>query len=275
MSMETITIYEEGTGVHICIPNISVAEVKKIMAGAFISSITSGNDVKFEKIEADELKIDNNAAINDEPVKQETADQEENAAEATDRPEINSNAATKEIPAETVKNSEEIPESENVEDKTITLSSPDTPAESELPFPEMDEQKNNAEPELNSKAVINSAPEFEDIPYDDDETEDTSETSDNVSNDTTEAAEPAENPTAPVTSNNSELVFKVLESKLSKPGIDKILSGFAAVVFMRVKPEISIRCNDTIVVNISGLDDSDIAYIKQVARATRNFEEEN
>ena len=73
MSMETITIYEEGTGVHICIPNISVAEVKKMMAGAFISSITSGNNVKFEKIEAEELKMDETISA-DESVQPENLD---------------------------------------------------------------------------------------------------------------------------------------------------------------------------------------------------------
>lgn len=226
MSMETITIYEEGTGVHICIPNISVTEVKKMMAGTFISSITSGNNVRFEKIEAEELKMDENISA-DESVQPENLDN--STTEAAVKPEDSTPAA-----------------------------------------------------DTNSAAVINSAPEFEDLPFenipdefedpDEDDTAET-DTADNSSEASEETANnmAAEEPVTPVS--DSELIFKVLESKLNKPGIDKILSGFAAVVFMRVKPEISIKCNDTIIVNVSGLDESDVNYIKQVARATRNFEE--
>lgn len=284
MSMETITIYEEGTGVHICIPNISVAEVKKMMAGAFISSITSGNNVKFEKIEAEELKMDETISA-DESVQPENLDNSttEAAAKQEETEQIEENVQTSvEQPSQPEETPEEkISQPESTDEQTMTLADLETNPEDELPFPDNKPEDSNPA-DTNSAAVINSAPEFEDLPFEDipDEFEDPDE-DDTVETDTTDnstetSEETAENTAtkesaAPVS--DSELIFKVLESKLNKPGIDKILSGFAAVVFMRVKPEVSIRCNNQIVVNAAGLDESDISYIKQVARATRNFEE--
>lgn len=284
MSMETITIYEEGTGVHICIPNISVAEVKKIMAGAFISSITSGNNVKFEKIEAEELKMDETISA-DESVQPENLDNSttEAAAKQEETEQIEENVqASVEQPSQLEETPEEkISQSESTDEQTMTLADLETSPEDELPFPDNKLEDSNPA-DTNSAAVINSAPEFEDIPFDDipdefeDPDKDDATETNTTDNSTKTSEETAENtatkePVAPVS--DSELIFKVLESKLNKPGIDKILSGFAAVVFMRVKPEISIRCNNQIVVNTAGLDESDISYIKQVARATRNFEE--
>lgn len=287
MSMETITIYEEGTGVHICIPNISVAEVKKMMAGAFISSITSGNNVKFEKIEAEELKMDETISA-DESAQPENLEKDnsitETAAkqEETEQVEENTQASVEQSnQLDETPESEKISQPESTDEQTMTLADLETNPEDELPFPDKSED-NKPAVDTNSAAVINSAPEFEDLPFEnipdeleDPDEDDTTET-DTTDNSTETSEETAENmateePVAPVS--DSELIFKVLESKLNKPGIDKILSGFAAVVFMRVKPEISIKCNDTIVVNVSGLDESDVNYIKQVARATRNFEE--
>ena len=278
MSMETITIYEEGTGVHICIPNISVAEVKKMMAGAFISSITSGNNVKFEKIEAEELKMDETISA-DESVQPENLDNSttEVAAkqEETEQIEENVQASVEQSSQSDETPTEKISQPESTDEQTMTLADLETNPEDELPFPDNKPEDSNPA-DTNSAAVINSAPEFEDLPFenipDEDDTAET-DTADNYSEASEETANniAAEEPVTPVS--DSELIFKVLESKLNKPGIDKILSGFAAVVFMRVKPEISIKCNDTIVVNVSGLDESDVNYIKQVARATRNFEE--
>lgn len=284
MSMETITIYEEGTGVHICIPNISVAEVKKIMAGAFISSITSGNNVKFEKIEAEELKMDETISAN-ESVQPENLDNSttEAAAKQEEAEQIEENVqASVEQPSQLEETPEEkISQSESTDEQTMTLADLETSPEDELPFPDNKPEDSNPA-DTNSAAVINSAPEFEDIPFDDipDEFEGPDEddaTETNTTDNSTETSEKTAENTATKESaapvSDSELIFKVLESKLNKPGIDKILSGFAAVVFMRVKPEISIRCNNQIMVNTAGLDESDISYIKQVARATRNFEE--
>lgn len=285
MSMETITIYEEGTGVHICIPNISVAEVKKMMAGAFISSITSGNNVKFEKIEAEELKMDEIISA-DESVQPENLNNSTTEAaakqEETEQIEENVQASVEQsIQSDETPESEKISQPESTDEQTMTLADLETNPEDELPFPDKSED-NKPAVDTNSAAVINSAPEFEDLPFenipdefedpDEDDTAET-DTADNSSKASEETANnmASEEPVTPVS--DSELIFKVLESKLNKPGIDKILSGFAAVVFMRVKPEISIKCNDTIVVNVSGLDESDVNYIKQVARATRNFEE--
>ena len=284
MSMETITIYEEGTGVHICIPNISVAEVKKMMAGAFINSITSVNNVKFEKIEAEELKMDETIPA-DESVQPENLNNSatETAAkqEETEQIEENTQASVEQSSqSDETPESEEISQPESTDEQTMTLADLETNPEDELPFPDKSED-NKPAVDTNSAAVINSAPEFEDLPFenipdefedpDEDDTAET-DTADNSSEASEETANniASEEPVTPVS--DSELIFKVLESKLNKPGIDKILSGFAAVVFMRVKPEISIKCNDTIVVNVSGLE-SDVNYIKQVARATRNFEE--
>lgn len=285
MSMETITIYEEGTGVHICIPNISVAEVKKMMAGTFISSITSGNNVKFEKIEAEELKMDEIISA-DESVQPENLDNSttEAAAKQEETEQIKENvqaSVEQSIQSDETPESEKISQPESTDEQTMTLADLETNPEDELPFPDKSED-NKPAVDTNSAAVINSAPEFEDLPFenipdefedpDEDDTAET-DTADNSSKASEETANnmASEEPVTPVS--DSELIFKVLESKLNKPGIDKILSGFAAVVFMRVKPEISIKCNDTIVVNVSGLDESDVNYIKQVARATRNFEE--
>lgn len=287
MSMETITIYEEGTGVHICIPNISVAEVKKMMAGAFISSITSGNNVKFEKIEAEELKMDETISA-DESAQPENLEKDNNITETADKQEEteqveeSTQASVKQSSqSDETPESEKISQPESTDEQTMTLADLETNPEDELPFPDKSED-NKPAADTNSAAVINSAPEFEDLPFenipdefedpDEDDTAET-DTADNSSEASEETANnmAAEELVTPVS--DSELIFKVLDSKLNKPGIDKILSGFAAVVFMRVKPEISIKCNDTIVVNVSGLDESDVNYIKQVARATRNFEE--
>lgn len=285
MSMETITIYEEGIGVHICIPNISVAEVKKMMAGTFISSITSGNNVKFEKIEAEELKMDEIISA-DESVQPENLDNSttEAAAKQEETEQIKENvqaSVEQSIQSDETPESEKISQPESTDEQTMTLADLETNPEDELPFPDKSED-NKPAVDTNSAAVINSAPEFEDLPFenipdefedpDEDDTAET-DTADNSSKASEETANnmASEEPVTPVS--DSELIFKVLESKLNKPGIDKILSGFAAVVFMRVKTEISIKCNDTIVVNVSGLDESDVNYIKQVARATRNFEE--
>lgn len=286
MSMETITIYEEGTGVHICIPNISVAEVKKMMAGAFISSITSGNNVKFEKIEAEELKMDEIISA-DESVQPENLDNSTTEAaakqEETEQIEENVQASVEQsIQSDETPESEKISQPESTDEQTMTLADLETNPEDELPFPGNKPEDSTPAADTNSAAVINSAPEFEDLPFEnipdefeDPDEDDTAET--DTADNSSEASEEttnnmaAEEPVTPVS--DSELIFKVLDSKLNKPGIDKILSGFAAVVFMRVKPEISIKRNDTIVVNVSGLDESDVNYIKQVARATRNFEE--
>lgn len=286
MSMETITIYEEGTGVHICIPNISVAEVKKMMAGTFISSITSGNNVRFEKIEAEELKMDENISA-DESVQPENLDNSTTEAavkpEETEQIEENTQASVEQpSQSDETPESEKISQPESTDEQAMTLADLETNPEDELPFPGNKPEDSTPAADTNSAAVINSAPEFEDLPFenipdefedpDEDDTAET-DTADNSSEASEETANnmAAEEPVTPVS--DSELIFKVLESKLNKPGIDKILSGFAAVVFMRVKPEISIKCNDTIIVNVSGLDESDVNYIKQVARATRNFEE--
>ena len=275
MSMETITIYEEGTGVHICIPNISVAEVKKMMAGAFISSITSGNNVKFEKIEAEELKMDETISA-DESAQPENLEKDNNITETaakqeeTEQVEESTQASVKQSSqSDETPESEKISQPESTDEQTITLADLETNPEDELPFPDKSED-NKPAADTNSAAVINSAPEFEDPDEDDTAETDTADNSSEASEETANNMA-AEEPVTPVS--DSELIFKVLDSKLNKPGIDKILSGFAAVVFMRVKPEISIKCNDTIVVNVSGLDESDVNYIKQVARATRNFEE--
>lgn len=286
MSMETITIYEEGTGVHICIPNISVAEVKKMMAGTFISSITSGNNVRFEKIEAEELKMDENISA-DESVQPENLDNSTTKAavkpEETEQIEENTQASVEQpSQSDETPESEKISQPESTDEQAMTLADLETNPEDELPFPGNKPEDSTPAADTNSAAVINSAPEFEDLPFenipdefedpDEDDTAET-DTADNSSKASEEIANnmASEEPVTPVS--DSELIFKVLESKLNKPGIDKILSGFAAVVFMRVKPEISIKCNDTIIVNVSGLDESDVNYIKQVARATRNFEE--
>lgn len=288
MSMETITIYEEGTGVHICIPNISVAEVKKMMAGAFISSITSGNNVRFEKIEAEELKMDESISA-DESAQPENLEKDNNITETaakqeeTEQVEENTQASVEQpSQSDETPESEKISQPESTDEQAMTLADLETNPEDELPFPGNKPEDSTPAADTNSAAVINSAPEFEDLPFenipdefedpDEDDTAET-DTADNSSEASEETANnmASEEPVTPVS--GSELIFKVLESKLNKPGIDKILSGFAAVVFMRVKPEISIKCNDTIIVNVSGLDESDVNYIKQVARATRNFEE--
>ncbi len=234
MKLETISIYQEGTGVHICIPNISVDMVKTAMTGLFLKNISETSNVQIETqdIPAKELKMDDS---------------------------VNPQCTSKETESDSTANASDIPVSEmDVSSCDNAIKSASQSSDESKETSHETSCKSDNEPNDTSDNKLNN---------------ELNESSNATSNQMNEASVSEENNAeSEKVTESGTLELRIVKSRL--PKADKVLAGLKAVIFMQVHPDITISDDNTkIFIDLNGVSADDKKFILRAVKSTHSFED--
>jgi hypothetical protein len=272
MNMQTISLFEEGNGVHIVIPNTKIEEIKQMIAALLINNV--GANIKESVLDVEAPVVAKEIAPTLEDINAE-------------KEEISSKIAESEITEmveEPVLDEKELPWNQ---DDTSNDSVDDTIADTIVDTinEPINEEANNDSQVSESTAVITEVPEYNEQVDDElvsSENKDVSETVYNNSNtDVSDAVNvgPVEElseseSSVPVTPNDSsddsEMVLKISANK----NADAVIGGLeATLMYAKITPEMKLSNDKTaVIINTENLDQNTKDIILRTARITRNFD---
>lgn len=272
MNMQTISLFEEGNGVHIVIPNTKIEEIKQMIAALLINNV--GANIKESVLDVEAPVVAKEIAPTLEDINAE-------------KEEISSKIAESEITEmveEPVLDEKELPWNQ---DDTSNDSVDDTIADTIVDTinEPINEEANNDSQVSESTAVITEVPEYNEQVDDElvsSENKDVSETVYNNSNtDVSDAVnvgpveESSESESSvPVTPNDSsddsEMVLKISANK----NADAVIGGLeATLMYAKITPEMKLSNDKTaVIINAENLDQNTKDIILRTARITRNFD---
>lgn len=266
MNMQTISLFEEGNGVHIVIPNTKIEEIKNLMAALLINNVGANTKESVLNVEAPVVAKEIAPTLEDinaekEKISSKIAESE--ITEMVEEPVLDE----KELPW----NQDDTP-NDSVDDTIVdTINEP------------INEEANNDSQVSESTAVITEVPEYNEQVDDElvsSENEDVSEAVHNDSNtdvsDTVnvDPVEESSESSVPVTSNDSsddsEMVLKISANK----NADAVIGGLeATLMYAKITPEMKLSNDKTaVIINAENLDQNTKDIILRTARITRNFD---
>lgn len=253
MNMQTISLFEEGNGVHIVIPNTKIEEIKQMIAALLINNV--GANIKESVLDVEAPVVAKEIAPTLEDINAE-------------KEEISSKIAESEITEmveEPVLDEKELPwnqddTSNDSVDDTIADTIADTIVDT-INEP-INEEANNDSQVSESTAVITEVPEYNEQVDDElvsSENEDVSEAVYNNSN--TDVSD---------SSDDSEMVLKISANK----NADTVIGGLeATLMYAKITPEMKLSNDKTaVIINAENLDQNTKDIILRTARITRNFD---
>lgn len=266
MNMQTISLFEEGNGVHIVIPNTKIEEIKNLMAALLINNVGANTKESVLNVEAPVVAKEIAPTLEDINAEKE---------------EISSKIAESEISEteEPVLDEKELPWNQNDASNTSNDSVDDTIVDT------INEETNSNSQTSESTAVITEVPEYNEQVDDElvsNENEDVSEAVHNNSNtdvsDTTNV-DPVEEssgsessvPATPnESSDDSEMILKISANK----NADAVIGGLeATLMYAKITPEMKLSDDKTsVIINAENLDQNTKGIILRTARITRNFD---
>ncbi len=268
MNMQTISLFEEGNGVHIVIPNTKIEEIKQMIAALLINNV--GANIKESVLDVEAPVVAKEIAptledINAEKEKISSKIAESEITEMVEEPVLDE----KELPW-----NQDDTSNDSVADTIVdTINEP------------INEEANNDSQVSESTAVITEVPEYNEQVDDElvsSENKDVSETvynnsntdvSDTVNVDPVEESSESES-SVPVTSNDSsddsEMVLKISANK----NADAVIGGLeATLMYAKITPEMKLSNDKTaVIINAENLDQNTKDIILRTARITRNFD---
>lgn len=276
MNMQTISLFEEGNGVHIVIPNTKIEEIKNLMAALLINNVGANTKESVLDVEAPVVAKEIAPTLEDINAEKEKISSKIAESEIT------------EMVEEPVLDEKELPWNQ---DDTSNDSVADTIADTIVDTivdtinEPINEEANNDSQVSESTAVITEVPEYNEQVDDElvsSENEDVSEAVYNNSNtDVSDAVnvDPVEESSeseslVPVTSNDSsddsEMVLKISANK----NADAVIGGLeATLMYAKITPEMKLSNDKTaVIINAENLDQNTKDIILRTARITRNFD---
>lgn len=276
MNMQTISLFEEGNGVHIVIPNTKIEEIKNLMAALLINNVGANTKESVLDVEAPVVAKEIAPTLEDINAEKEKISSKIAESEIT------------EMVEEPVLDEKELPwnqddTSNDSVDDTIADTIADTIVDT-INEP-INEEANNDSQVSESTAVITEVPEYNEQVDDElvsSENEDVSEAvynnsntdvSDAVNVDPVEESSESES-SVPVTSNDSsddsEMVLKISANK----NADAVIGGLeATLMYAKITPEMKLSNDKTaVIINAENLDQNTKDIILRTARITRNFD---
>lgn len=266
MNMQTISLFEEGNGVHIVIPNTKIEEIKNLMAALLINNVGANTKESVLNVEAPVVAKEIAPTLEDINAEKEKISSKIAESEIT------------EMVEEPVLDEKELPwnqddtSNDSVDDTIVdTINEP------------INEEANNDSQVSESTAVITEVPEYNEQVDDElvsSENEDVSEAVHNDSNtdvsDTVnvDPVEESSESSVPVTSNDSsddsEMVLKISANK----NADAVIGGLeATLMYAKITPEMKLSNDKTaVIINAENLDQNTKDIILRTARITRNFD---
>lgn len=264
MNMQTISLFEEGNGVHIVIPNTKIEEIKNLMAALLINNVGANTKESVLNVEAPVVAKEIAPTLEDINAEKEK---------------ISSKIAESEIT--------EMVEEPVLDEKELPWNQDDTIADTivDIINKPINEEANNDSQVSESTAVITEVPEYNEQVDDElvsSENEDVSEAvhndsntdvSDTVNVDPVEESSESES-SVPVTSNDSsddsEMVLKISANK----NADAVIGGLeATLMYAKITPEMKLSNDKTaVIINAENLDQNTKDIILRTARITRNFD---
>lgn len=268
MNMQTISLFEEGNGVHIVIPNTKIEEIKQMIAALLINNV--GANIKESVLDVEAPVVAKEIAPTLEDINAE-------------KEEISSKIAESEITEmveEPVLDEKELPwnqddtSNDSVDDTIVdTINEP------------INEEANNDSQVSESTAVITEVPEYNEQVDDElvsSENKDVSETVYNNSNtDVSDAVnvgpveESSESESSvPVTPNDSSDDSKMVLKISANKNADAVIGGLeATLMYAKITPEMKLSNDKTaVIINAENLDQNTKDIILRTARITRNFD---
>lgn len=276
MNMQTISLFEEGNGVHIVIPNTKIEEIKQMIAALLINNVGANTKESVLDVEAPVVAKEIAPTLEDINAEKE---------------EISSKIAESEITEmveEPVLDEKELPwNQDNTSNDSVDDTIDDTIADTIVDTinEPINEEANNDSQVSESTAVITEVPEYNEQVDDElvsSENEDVSEAvynnsntdvSDTVNVDPVEESSESES-SVPVTPNDSsddsEMVLKISANK----NADAVIGGLeATLMYAKITPEMKLSNDKTaVIINAENLDQNTKDIILRTARITRNFD---
>lgn len=265
MNMQTISLFEEGNGVHIVIPNTKIEEIKQMIAALLINNV--GANIKESVLDVEAPVVAKEIAPTLEDINAE-------------KEEISSKIAESEI----VLDEKELPWNQ---DDTSNDSVDDTIADTivDIINKPINEEANNDSQVSESTAVITEVTEYNEQVDDElvsSENEDVSEAvhndsntdvSDTVNVDPVEESSESES-SVPVTSNDSSDDFEMVLKISANKNADAVIGGLeATLMYAKITPEMKLSNDKTaVIINAENLDQNTKDIILRTARITRNFD---
>lgn len=280
MNMQTISLFEEGNGVHIVIPNTKIEEIKNLMAALLINNVGANTKESVLDVEAPVVAKEIAPTLEDINAEKEKISSKIAESEIT------------EMVEEPVLDEKELPwnqddTSNDSVDDTIADTIADTIVDTIVDTinEPINEEANNDSQVSESTAVITEVPEYNEQVDDElvsSENKDVSEAVYNNSNtDVSDAVnvDPVEESSeseslVPVTSNDSsddsEMVLKISANK----NADAVIGGLeATLMYAKITPEMKLSNDKTaVIINAENLDQNTKDIILRTARITRNFD---
>lgn len=268
MNMQTISLFEEGNGVHIVIPNTKIEEIKNLMAALLINNVGANTKESVLNVEAPVVAKEIAPTLEDINAEKEKISSKIAESEIT------------EMVEEPVLDEKELPwNQDDASNDSVADTIVDTINEP------INEEANNDSQVSGSTAVITEVPEYNEQVDDElvsSENEDVSEAvhndsntdvSDTVNVDPVEESSESES-SVPVTSNDSsddsEMVLKISANK----NADAVIGGLeATLMYAKITPEMKLSNDKTaVIINAENLDQNTKNIILRTARITRNFD---
>lgn len=253
MNMQTISLFEEGNGVHIVIPNTKIEEIKNLMAALLINNVGANTKESVLDVEAPVVAKEIAPTLEDINAEKEKISSKIAESEIT------------EMVEEPVLDEKELPWNQ---DDTFNDSVDDTIADTiadtivDTINEPINEEANNDSQVSESTAVITEVPEYNEQVNDElvsSENEDVSEAVYNNSN--TDVSD---------SSDDSEMVLKISANK----NADTVIGGLeATLMYAKITPEMKLSNDKTaVIINAENLDQNTKDIILRTARITRNFD---
>lgn len=241
MNMQTISLFEEGNGVHIVIPNTKIEEIKQMIAALLINNVGANTKESVLDVEAPVVAKEIAPTLEDINAEKE---------------EISSKIAESEIT--------EMVEEPVLDEKELPWNQDDTSNDSvdDTIVNTINEEANNDSQVSESTAVITEVPEYNEQVDDElvsSENEDVSEAVYNTSN--TDVSD---------SSDDSEMILKISANK----NADTVIGGLeATLMYAKITPEMKLSNDKTaVIINAENLDQNTKDIILRTARITRNFD---
>lgn len=237
MNMQTISLFEEGNGVHIVIPNTKIEEIKQMIAALLINNVGANTKESVLDVEAPVVAKEIAPTLEDINAEKEEISSKIAESEMT------------EMVEEPVLDEKELPWNQ---DDTSNDSVDDTIADTIVDTINgpINEEANNDSQVSESTAVITEVPEYNEQVDDElvsSENEDVSDSSD-----------------------DSEMVLKISANK----NADTVIGGLeATLMYAKITPEMKLSNDKTaVIINAENLDQNTKDIILRTARITRNFD---
>lgn len=249
MNMQTISLFEEGNGVHIVILNTKIEEIKQMIAALLINNVGANTKESVLDVEAPVVAKEIAPTLEDINAEKEEISSKIAESEMT------------EMVEEPVLDEKELPWNQ---DDTSNDSVDDTIADTIVDTINgpINEEANNDSQVSESTAVITEVPEYNEQVDDElvsSENEDVSEAVYNNSN--TDVSD---------SSDDSEMVLKISANK----NADTVIGGLeATLMYAKITPEMKLSNDKTaVIINAENLDQNTKDIILRTARITRNFD---